>query len=127
MSLVELMQQIYIVVRCPEVKRIIHDALVGCVGKFIVECLQRSRLRIAVRHIHERGYSSRCGSRRFAQHISFVRQSRITKMYMIIYNSRNKVTSMSIDFDVAQNRGSRFSLQNFTDRIAFDHNRTGKL
>ena len=110
MFLVQLLQQLRIVIGCSEIKRIVYDTLVCSISKLVFQSFQSCCLRITVRHIHKRSYSPCCRSRSFTCHVSLMSQSRITKMYMIIYNSRDEVTTAGVDFGIARYRRANFSL-----------------
>ena len=70
-----------------EVERVIHDTFLCSIGKLRLQCLYGSRLWIAVRHVHHRGYtSSRC-STAFARHVCFVCQSWVAEVYVVVNES----------------------------------------
>ena len=71
-------------------------------GKLLFQSLQRSRLRIAVGHIKIRGNTTCCRCTTFCIDISLLCQSRLTKMHMIVNDTRQDITTCGINDGVKQ-------------------------
>ena len=96
-SLVKIFKLVGIIVRCPEIERIVHHALGSGIGKLVFQSLDGSGLRIAVRHIHERSHTSGSSCSGFCSHISLVCKSRVAEMHMVVNHSRKQEATFCVN------------------------------
>ena len=123
---VQCFQLVGIVVRSPKIERIVDNAFSGCILEFIVQCFECGSLRVAVRHIHERSYSSSRSRSCFGSHVCFVSKSRIAEMHMVIYHSWQQKASLCINFFFTVGSGFAVSFNDLLYLFSFNHHRTGK-
>ena len=97
MLLIQHRQYISIIVSRPKVERVVYQALAGCIFKLIVESLDGSSLRLTVGHIHERSHPTRSSGSRLGSHLRLMRKSRVAEVNMIIYHTRQQITSAGIN------------------------------
>ena len=97
MLLVYQRQQIRIVVSRTKVERVVHKALAGGILKLIVKCLDGSSLRLAVGHIHERSHTTGSSGSRLGSHLRLMRKPRIAEVNMVVYHTRQQITSTGIN------------------------------
>ena len=91
-----------IIVGGPIEERVVYVALLTGQSKLLFQSLQRSRLWIAVGHIKKRSNTTGSSSPTFCIDISLLRQSRLTKMHMVVNDTWQDITTRGIDDGVKQ-------------------------
>lgn len=125
-GLVQFLQQVDIVVGRSEVEGIVDDAFGGGVGKLLFQGFQRGGLGVAVRHVHEGGHASGCGSGCFGGHVRLVGQARVTEMHVVVNDTWNEVTAVGVYLFVARAGRAFVCVKHFADDFVFYDYGTGK-
>ena len=81
---IQLGEQFHIIVSSTKEESVVHVALLGRQSVFLFQSLQRCGLGHGVGHIEIGGHPSCSGSLTLAVDVSFLRQTWLTEMYMIV-------------------------------------------
>ena len=117
---IQLRERLDIVVGGTIEEGVVHVTTPAGSFKLVVQGFQCSGLWLAVRHIEIARHTTGCCCPALTLYVSLLRQSRLTEMHMVVYHSRQHITTRGIDDFIKRCLGLLFG--NIYNVAVFDNN-----